>query len=189
LIERSIKRIMVSCNGGNAVRRMLITMLLASLPGEAGAAVTVTDTGFAVENVATVAAPPPAVWAVLTDPSRYWNPEHSYSGGADNFSLEPRAGGCFCEVLGDGGSVEHMRVVMVMPDRQLRLAGGLGPLQQEGVAGSLTWTLKPVAAGTEVTQTYVVGGHMQTDKAAMAPLVGAVLNEQLTRLAAQFPGR
>jgi Activator of Hsp90 ATPase homolog 1-like protein len=158
---------------------------LAATP--AAATITVTENGFAIENVVTAYAAPEVLWPALIEPRRYWNPQHSYSANAANFTLEVKAGGCFCETLGDGGSVEHMRVVMVLPNRQLRLVGGLGPLQQEGVAGSLTWTLKPVDGGTEVTQTYVVGGHLQADKATMAPLVGKVLGEQLTRLAALFP--
>jgi hypothetical protein len=80
-----------------------------------------------------------------------------------------------------------MRVVMVMPNRTLRLSGGLGPLQSEGLAGALTWQLEPVEGGTRITQTYIVGGNMRLDRAAIAPAVDGVLREQLTRLAALFP--
>jgi uncharacterized protein YndB with AHSA1/START domain len=152
--------------------------------------VSITDAGFVTENKAVVAAAPAAIWAALIEPSRYWNPAHSYSSNARNFTLDARAGGCFCEAFGNGGSIEHMRVVMVMPETQLRLFGGLGPLQSEGLAGALTWTLKPVdGGGTEITQTYVVGGYMRQDRAQMAPLVGQVLGEQLARLAALFAAK
>ena len=50
--------------------------------------------------------------ALTDDVGRWWNPEHSYSGVAANFSIDARAGGCFCERLKDG-SVAHMTVVFV----------------------------------------------------------------------------
>ena len=164
-------------------------LILALLASPSSAEVVTSDAGFVSTNSATVAAPPAEVWAALIAPARYWNPQHSYSGQAASMTLEARAGGCFCEVLADGGSVEHMRVVMVMPRRTLRLAGGLGPLQGEGLAGSLTWQLEAAEGGTRITQTYVVGGNMRMDRAAMAPGVDMVLREQLERLAALFPQR
>ncbi len=167
------------------MRFILPVLMLAAAP--AAADVKVSETGFVVENKAVASAAPDAVWAALVTPARYWNPDHSYSGKAENFTLDAKAGGCFCEAVPNGGSVEHMRVVFVMPGSALRLVGGLGPLQSEGVAATLTWALKPVPTGTEITQTYVVGGHMRFDVPATAPLVGQVLNEQLTRLAALFP--
>lgn len=167
------------------MRYILPVLMLAAVP--AAAEVKVGETGFVVENRAVVSAAPDAVWAALVAPARYWNPDHSYSGKAENFTLDARASGCFCETLPGGGSVEHMRVVLAMPGSMLRLVGGLGPLQSEGVAATLTWALKAVPNGTEIAQTYVVGGHMRFDVPATAPLVGQVLNEQLTRLAALFP--
>lgn len=168
------------------MRKMILLAALTAAP--AAAEVTLSDQGFATRNSVTVAAPPQAVWEALIAPPRYWNPEHSYSGVAANFTLEPRAGGCFCEALADGGSIEHMRVVLVMPRRTLRLVGGLGPLQSEGAAGALTWQLAPAeGGGTRITQTYVVGGYLTLDRAATAPIVDRVLREQLERLAALFP--
>jgi uncharacterized protein YndB with AHSA1/START domain len=169
------------------MRALATALMLAAAPARAG--VSITDAGFVTENSAVVAAAPAAVWAALVEPARYWDPAHTYSSNARNVTLDARAGGCFCESFGKGGSIEHMRVVMVMPETQLRLVGGLGPLQSEGLAGVLTWTLKPVDGGTEITQTYVVGGYMRQDRAQMAPLVGQVLGEQLTRLAALFAAK
>lgn len=168
------------------MRFILLALMLAATP--AAADVKVSEAGFVVENKAVASAAPDAVWAALVAPARYWNPDHSYSGKAENFTLDAKAGGCFCEALSSGGSVEHMRVVFAMPGNTLRLVGGLGPLQSEGVAATLTWALKSVPGGTEITQTYVVGGHMRFDVPATAPLVGQVLDEQLKRLAALFPG-
>lgn len=169
------------------MRCLLLVVLFAAAP--AAAEVTTSDQGFIVRNSTTIAAPPAEVWAALIQPSRYWNPAHSYSGDSANMSLEPRAGGCFCEALPDGGSVEHLRVTMVQPNQVLRLSGALGPLGTEGLAGGLTWQLEAADGGTRVTQTYVVGGNMRFERAVISAGVDGVLREQLTRLSALFPAR
>lgn len=138
---------------------------------------------FEVESKAVVAVPPAEVYAMLGRIGEWWNPAHTYSGKGANLSLEAKAGGCFCETIDGGGTIEHMRVVYAQPGSVLRLQGGLGPLQQEAVAGTFTWQLKPVTGGTEVTQTYVVGGHIRGGADKLAPIVDQVLAEQLSRLA------
>ncbi len=158
---------------------------LIALP--AAAEVTISEAGFAITNEAIVPAPAGDVWAALILPSTYWNPEHGYSGNAEAYPLEPVADGCFCEILADGGSVEHMRVIMVMPNRMLRLSGALGPLQSKGLASALTWELEHHGEGTRIIQTYMVGGYMPAFEAeTIAPPVDGVVNEQLQRLAALF---
>ena len=92
------------------------------------------ETGFTARNVVTIAATPDTVWAALIEPARWWNPAHSWSGQGANFSFDARAGGCFCEALPNGGSVEHQRVVFANPGKLLRLRGGLGPLQGEAIS-------------------------------------------------------
>jgi hypothetical protein len=154
--------------------------------------VTSADSGFVVREVAEVTASPEASWKALLDPAGWWSAEHSFSGDAANFSIEPRAGGCFCEVLpGEGergwlhprGGVEHMRVVLIEQNKSLRMAGALGPLQSEAVRAVLTITLKPVDGGTRLTWEYVVGGYMRYTVAQIAPLVDKMLDGQLARLA------
>lgn len=144
--------------------------------------------GFTVTETATVAASPDKAWNGLTQPALWWNGEHNWSGDAKNLTLDPTAGGCFCERLPassahPAGSVEHMRVIYSAPGQMLRLSGALGPLQSEALTGTLTITLKPVAGGTEIAWTYVVGGHARFDLAELAPDVDQVLGEQLGRLA------
>lgn len=64
----------------------------------------------------------------------------------------------------------------------MRLRGALGPLQIEGVDGTLAWTLKPAEGGISVTQSYVVGGYIRSGMEPWAPRVDRVLDEQLQRL-------
>ena len=121
-------------------------------------------------------------YAALGDVGAWWSGAHSYSGDAANMRIELWAGGCFCETLPDGGTVEHMRVIQALPGRVLRMSGGLGPLQEEAVAGTLTWTLRAVPGGTEIVSRYLVSGHVRGDTGAYAAPVDAVLREQFERL-------
>jgi hypothetical protein len=138
--------------------------------------------GFEVQSVVTVKASPADTYRMLGRVGEWWNPSHSYSGKAANLSLALSAGGCFCERLDDDGEVEHMRVVQSRPGKLLRLQGGLGPLQGEGVSGTLSWSLKAVPSGTEITQNYIVGGYFRDGGAKIAGPVGQMLEEQLGRL-------
>ncbi|PNQ00773.1 SRPBCC family protein [Sphingobium sp. SA916] len=144
------------------------------------------DHGFAVENSVHISADAATVYRLLGQPGRWWNGQHTYSGDAANLSLDPVAGGCFCEKVpgkdGRPGSVEHGRVIQAQPDRQLRLSGALGPLQAEAVTGTLTFDIAPDGEGARVGMSYVVGGYLRTGAAGIAPIVDRVLAEQLQGL-------
>jgi hypothetical protein len=124
-----------------------------------------------------------AAWKRVVAVGSWWNGAHSYSGKASNITINPVAGGCWCEKW-PGGQVEHGRVILVMPKETLRLAAGLGPLQDTGVNAVLTITLANGAAPgvTAITWDYKVVGSSLTNLAPMAPLVDAVLQEQFNRL-------
>jgi hypothetical protein len=141
-----------------------------------------TPAGFAVESRVVVAAAPAEAYAQIVRIGEWWDAAHSYSGKAANLSLDARPGGCFCERLADGGGVEHMRVVNARPGVELRLQGGLGPLQAEAVTGTLSWSLRAVGGGTEIVQRYVVGGYVAGGADRIAPAVDQVLAGQLLRL-------
>jgi uncharacterized protein YndB with AHSA1/START domain len=141
--------------------------------------------GFSLSETVHVAAAPGSVYAAFVVPSHWWSAAHSYSHDAANFSLEARAGGCWCEKLPDGGSVEHLRVVMVMPGKAIRFAGAMGPFQPLGASGALTVTFKPAPdGGTDVLATYNLGGYSKDGFAAGAEAGDRVLTEQLARLKA-----
>ena len=166
-------------------RRSLFLFSLAAAVSAQAEVQSSSPTGFALESKTVVPATPAETYAALGRIGQWWHPLHSHSGDAANLSLDLRAGGCFCEALpADGGTVEHMRVVYAKPGEALRLQGGLGPLQNEGVAGALTWSLKAVEGGTEITQTYVVGGHIRGGAEAFAVPVDRVLANQLARFEA-----
>jgi hypothetical protein len=172
---------------GAPLMRLAGAAAFALLAAPAGAAVkSAAPGGFEVENRVAVAAPPAAVYAEIGRIGDWWDSAHTYSGDAHNMTLDLRAGGCFCERLPAGGGVEHMRVVYAAPASALRLVGGLGPLQGEGVSGVLTFSLKPATGGTEVRLDYIVGGYLRGGGETMAPAVDQVLGAQLERLRLRF---
>ncbi|WP_321324845.1 hypothetical protein [uncultured Parasphingorhabdus sp.] len=153
------------------------------------------DNGFTVQHQSVIAGDTEAVWKAMIAPSRYWNPDHSWSGDAENFYLVPQAGGCFCELIrstsddnikSSEGSVQHMRVIYARNNKMLRLSGALGPLQGEAVTGTLTMLLQPQGDSTVVRFTYKVGGYMEFPVDEIAPAVDSVIGEQLARLSAIF---
>jgi uncharacterized protein YndB with AHSA1/START domain len=138
--------------------------------------------GFEVREKVHIAAAPDAVYATLLTPKRWWDPKHTYSGDANRLTLEPKAGGCWCETLPGGGSVEHLSITYLSPGKAVRFRGALGPLQAMGVAGSMTITLAAADGGTDLALTYAVGGYAKDGFADMSKGVDGVLAAQVARL-------
>lgn len=155
-----------------------------ALSGSAQAAVVSSwESGFRIENKATVSTTPETAWQALGEIGSWWNSEHTYSGSASNMTMPLKPGACWCEAL-PGGGIEHGRVIMVWPEqRMVRIDGAVGPLQDEGVAGALTWKVNEVPGGVEIVQTYHVGG-VRPEMLKNAGLVDQVMAEQLEGLRA-----
>jgi uncharacterized protein YndB with AHSA1/START domain len=138
--------------------------------------------GFEVRVTAEIAAAPAKVWKDFAALGKWWSPQHSYSHDAKNLSLQLRAGGCWCEKLPAGGSVEHMRVVQVHPGAEVVLEGAMGPLQTTGADGHMSVKFEDAAGKTKVTFAYDVGGYSKGGMETWAAPVDGVLQEQLGRL-------
>jgi uncharacterized protein YndB with AHSA1/START domain len=139
-------------------------------------------TGFTVHHALVVAAQPDRVYAAFTDIGKWWDPAHSYSNDGARLTLDTSNGGCFCETLPDGGHVRHLDVVFVKPDEELRLTGGLGPLQPIGAGGTMVVQFKQAENGTTIDLTYAVNGYLPDGMESWAEPVDGVLAQQLQRL-------
>jgi uncharacterized protein YndB with AHSA1/START domain len=118
--------------------------------------------GFAIEETAQIAATPDAVYAALIHPQAWWNSQHTFSRDAANLSLDAKAGGCLCETLPGGGSVQHLTVVYADPARTtIRFRGAMGPFQGLGVDGALTITLAAKDGGTALVLDNNYGGYIK----------------------------
>ena len=141
-------------------------------------------TGFTIENRQVVPVDAATAWqALVHEVDRWWPKDHSWWGSGSTLSIDPRAGGCFCESAGDRQAL-HMTVAFVEPERTLRLLGGLGPLQGMGLHGAMEFRLAPAeAGGTSITLHYRVGGYSPDDLGEFAPVVDRVQGAQLKGLA------
>ena len=139
--------------------------------------------GFIIESSRQVNASPEQAYQQFLAVNQWWDGSHSWFGSAENFSIEARAGGCFCELKGQQ-QVEHMRVSFVNPNKEIRMLGGLGPLQAMGVSGAMTWTFIQSEQGSKVTHRYVVSGYYPDGLDKLASIVDQVQTGQLERLAA-----
>lgn len=170
-------------------RFIAATLGLAMVAAPAAAEVVSTsENGFVTKASADVAASPRETWLALIRPGDWWNDSHTWSGSAANMTLVPSAGGCFCEKIpGEGaipldGSAQHAVVVQAVPDRALRLRGGLGPLQAVPATGVLTITLSEIDGGTRIDWEYNVGGPMGFPLDQISRAVNGVMDQQLAGL-------
>lgn len=140
--------------------------------------------GFSVTATFTTKASPTEVYRKILAIGDWWSSEHTYSGDAHNLAIDAKPGGCWCEKIPkNGGGVMHMQVATLMPGTLLVFTGALGPLQQMGVAGAMTFKLVPATGGgTQVEFSYVASGYHPLGMNSLAPMVDKVLMEAVSRL-------
>lgn len=142
--------------------------------------------GFLINIERTVAVEAATAYAQFLRVNQWWDAEHTWFGDAGNLSIEPVAGGCFCEKSG-GREVLHMTVSYVDPGREIRMVGGLGPLQAMGLSGGMTWRFEPHGAGqTKIVHRYQVSGYSPDGLESLAQAVDRVQAGQVGRLAASL---
>ena len=129
-----------------------------------------------------VNAKPADVFEDIAKVDKWWNKKHTWSGDANNLSMQLSPGGCFCERW-DANFVEHGRVIGVRKDSMVRLESSLGPLQELAVTGILTFTVLPKEGKTTLKISYRVNGGPQSGLDKWAAPVESVLTEQMHRLA------
>jgi uncharacterized protein YndB with AHSA1/START domain len=136
-----------------------------------------------VSHAATLRAAPAAVYRALGEVGRWWSDQHTWSGAARNLTMELRAGGCFCEAW-SAGTVEHGHVVLAQTNEVLRMNTALGPLQELGVSGVLTFKLTPASSGgTQLEVIYRASGDATHGLDKLAPIVDGVIGQQVARFA------
>ncbi|WP_235565857.1 SRPBCC domain-containing protein [Lysobacter sp. Root559] len=161
-------------------------LLLGTSAAASAAVKDVAANGFSIENEQVVPVDQATAWkALVGDVDRWWPKDHTWWGAQSRLSIEPRAGGCFCEANLDGQrQALHMTVAFVDPGKTLRLLGGLGPLQGMGLSGAMEFRLAPAdGGGTRITLSYRAGGYTPDDLSKFAPVVDKVQGLQLLGLA------
>ena len=166
------------------IKRALAAAVLAcaAMPAAAEVKFAAAD-GFLIEYRYEIAAPAQRVWDTLLHPEDWWPSDHTWSGDRGNLRLSADAGACFCERWA-GGSVEHGRVVTAIPVSVLRLSAALGPLQEMGVAGVITFALEEKEGRTTLVATHRVSGDAAHKLDQLAPIVDQVNALQFGGIAA-----
>jgi uncharacterized protein YndB with AHSA1/START domain len=127
-----------------------------------------------------------AAYQQFTNIEQWWIADHTYFGKSENLSLDLKAGGCFCEIEGDK-QVLHMTISFVDPGNEVRMIGGLGPLQMMGVSGGMSWTFKPLENGnTKISHRYQVSGSVKGGLDKLAEIVNKVQTMQVDSLVKKF---
>lgn len=165
------------------MRRIIGALLAACVLPAAAELSEVSPAGFTSGFREELKASPEAAWKAIVALPQWWDDAHTYSGRAANLSLDAQAGGCWCERWGEGASVQHGEVVLVLPGRAIRVHANLGPLQELPVRGVLTIVTSAQEGRTFLRLTYrVAGDGAGLDK--LAPAVDQVMALQFRRLKA-----
>jgi hypothetical protein len=163
------------------MRPLLFLLLLGAAGPAAAEVVSASDNGFEVREAVTLVVPPDDAFSSFQEVGSWWDPQHTYSGKAENLSLNLVPGGCFCERFSKGGGIEHLHVTYVEPGSRAVLSGSLGPLLYEATTGVMDVQVKKVAGGAQVVLDYKVAGFAKGGAAKLAPAVDQVLAAQLKR--------
>lgn len=142
------------------------------------------ESGFSIRIERTTTATPEAAFALFGQPARWWSDNHTWSGDADAMSIQPQsAGGCWCELLPQFGSVEHGHIIRWDPEHgRIQFRAELGPMQNLPVNGKLEWIVTTAPDGTtRAAIRYEIAGRGMADPDALSQAVDRVLTEQLER--------
>jgi len=157
-----------------------LALLVASAPAAADI-VTASPNGFEIQQTVPLVVKAEIAFSAFASLSAWWNPEHSYSGKAENLSLSLVPGGCLCERFPAGGGIEHMRVTFVDPGKRILMTGSLGPLLYEATNGVMDVQIKSIAGGSQLMIDYRVSGFFNGGADKLAPIVDQVLADQMRR--------
>lgn len=164
----------------------MFTLLLFSFANTHAEVVVASADHYTLKHQAESSDAPDVVWARLISPNEWWHPDHTYSGSAENLSLDPQAGGLWREDWPDG-SVVHGSVLLITPGTTLRLNAPFGPLQEMAV--SVVWTiqLEAIDTGTRVMFTEIANGTTASNLDKLAPAVDFVKQQAISRLTDPLP--
>jgi hypothetical protein len=138
--------------------------------------------GFEINIERTAMVDAQTAYAQFLRVDEWWHPEHTWFGDASGLYIEPNVGGCFCEKSTDKAAL-HMTVSYIVPGKEVRMVGGLGPLQMMGVHGGMSWRFVAVGdSETKIIQHYQVSGFAKDGLAGLAPVVDQVQTLQHERL-------
>lgn len=160
---------------------IVVILLLLVAPFSGAEVIDSAANGFTITNHAAVQTDANRAYAAILKIGNWWSSEHTFFGNAKHMSLDPNVGGCFCEVDWKQ-QVRHGTVIFIDPGKILRISTALGPFQDQGISGVLSFVLAPSQNGIDIEMTYRAGGYFSGGLDKVAPAVNGVLSEQIQRL-------
>ena len=164
------------------MKQLVIILSLLMIAPIQAEVVSAGQNGFIIQIERTSKASPEEAYAQFLRVSEWWNGDHSWFGDARALSIEPKVGGCFCEKDGDRQAL-HMLVSFVDPGKEVRMIGGLGPLQMMGVTGGMSWQFKAKETGSTIIHRYHVTGYNEQGWKDFSAIVDSVQSLQMDGLA------
>lgn len=164
------------------MRAVTMGLVLGMAAPAAAEVVAVAPAGMEIRQVVSIAAAPQKVWDTFMVPARWWSSDHSFSGAAENITIDPRVGGCWCEELPNGGGVVHMEVTHIAPPKTVVFRGAMGPFYNQAVDGALSISLTANGTGTDITLVYRASGYVKDGFEKWAGIVDAVFAQQMGNL-------
>ena len=162
--------------------RLIISIFLASLVSGVACAEVVKSAadGFIIQHNVSITHDKAKVFQTMTDKvGDWWNPDHSFSGNSGNMLIDAD---CFCERW-DGNLVRHLNTTIWLENSKVVMQGGLGPLKELGLDGTMVWSVSSAEeGGTNLSWKYYVNGFSEADLINLATVVDGVLKEQIGRL-------
>lgn len=163
------------------MKYLAVATLLLGSPA-AAEVVSASTNGFEVRETVSLVVSPAAAYKAFSNLPAWWDPQHTYSGAAENLRLSVTPGGCLCERMPkSGGGVEHLRVTYVEPGKRILFTGALGPLLFEAVAGVMDVQIKPTGGGSVLILDYRAAGFAKGGADKLAAAVDDVLAAQMKR--------
>jgi hypothetical protein len=168
---------------------LIVVACLAIANGVRADVVAAGDTGFNLKVVTMTSASPKDAFVAFTHVAKWWDPEQTHSGDASHLNLVIKPGGALVENIPGTGFARHLKLLYVSTGEEIRLLGGLGPLQTMGVYGVMTVRFEAHEKGTKITMLYKVSGFSENGLKSLAPIVDAIQVAQMGRHAAYADSR
>lgn len=146
----------------------------------------VSEQHFTITINTTINAPSSQVYDQFVKIGEWWQDSHTWFGDASAMTIEPKAGGCFCERNSEQQAL-HMTISHISPGNSIHMTGGLGPLASLAVNGYMTWNFEATENNsTNLKLNYRVTGFVNQKTEDWAKAVDGVLKQQVGNLKTVF---
>lgn len=118
--------------------------------------------------------------AFIKEIGQWWASDHTWSGDAKNMSIDLDRN-VLLERLPEGGFCNHMALEHLQPGKLILLTGGLGPLKEMGLNGTLSIRFTEKDGKTSIQVKYIVQGYCPNGFDELSAVVHEVLDMQMNR--------